>query len=179
MDPAVSFAFQPTLVGQSLSLRPLLETDFEGLYKVASDPLVWEQHPEPDRCERPVFERFFQKAMESGGALAAVQNSSGRLVGSSRYYELDPEGRSVAIGYTFLARDLWGGVSNREMKRLMLRHAFHWVDVVWFHVGAGNLRSRKAMEKLGAVLDHQGLKLFGGVPSPCVFYRIDAESCQM
>jgi len=176
MNSAASFAFQPTLVGQSISLRPLLEADFEGLYEVASDPLVWEQHPEPDRCERAVFERFFAKALESGGASAAVLNSSGRLVGSSRFYEWDPAGRSVAIGYTFLARDLWGGSCNREMKRLMLRHAFHWVDTVWFHVGAHNLRSRRAMEKIGAVLDHEGMKELGGIPTEYVFYRIDVQA---
>jgi RimJ/RimL family protein N-acetyltransferase len=168
------FELQPTLVGTSLSLRPLLPGDLEGLFAVASDPLVWEQHPEPERCQRPVFEKFFAKALESGGALAAVLNATGRVVGSSRYYDLAPDGRSVVVGYTFLTRELWGGAANREMKDLMLRWAFRWVDVVWFHVAASNLRSRKAVEKLGALLDHEEEKTMGGRPVVHAIYRLEA-----
>jgi len=146
------FELQPTLRGPRLELRPLRADDFEALCAVASDPGIWEQHPEPDRWTRAVFEGFFRGALESGGAFAVVDRATGRLVGSSRYYALDAEKGEVVVGFTFLARALWGGDWNRELKRLMLDHAFRFVDSVLFYVDEDNRRSRRAMEKIGGVL---------------------------
>ncbi len=150
LDPAVIMDLQPTLVGETLLLRPLREDDWEALYRAASDPRIWEQHPESTRYQRPVFEGFFRKALESGGALAVLDRRTGGVIGSSRYYEADASRREVAIGYTFLTRSHWGGSANREMKGLMIGHILQWVDTVWFHVGTENHRSRRAMEKIGA-----------------------------
>jgi RimJ/RimL family protein N-acetyltransferase len=146
------FDLQPTLVGELLALRPLRHEDFAELYGVACDPLLWEQHPNHDRWERPVFERFFGEALASGGALLATDIADGRVIGSSRYYGYDEARNEVEIGWTFLARSHWGGRFNGEMKRLMLDHAFRFVERVVFRIGAHNLRSRRAVEKLGAVL---------------------------
>ena len=170
----LSFDLHPTLVGETISLRPLKEEDFESLYAVASDPLIWEAHPEPLRYQRAVFKRgFFASALSSGTALVVIDNISSRIIGSSRYYEWNPQERQIAIGYTFLARSHWGGASNREMKTLMLNHAFQWAKTVWFHVGVTNWRSRKAMEKIGAKLSHQeGKEIHGSVHIHAV-YRID------
>lgn len=165
-----TFDLQPTLRGEILTLRPLAEGDFESLYAVASDPLIWEQHPEPERCQRPVFERWFSVAMASGGTLVALDARTGEFVGSSRYYEWEPEKREVSIGFTFLARSLWGGPANGEMKRLMLGHAFQRVDKVWLHIDKENWRSRKAAEKIGAVYSHEGVKELAGKVSHYVYY---------
>ena len=116
MDPNAPFPFQPTLVGRTLTLRPLSPDDFEDLYAVASDPLLWELHPQPDRWQRPVFERFFSDGIASGGALLATANDSGRVVGTSRFYDADFPARAMTIGYTFIARRDWGTAAYREMK---------------------------------------------------------------
>ncbi|MGZ5191829.1 MAG: GNAT family N-acetyltransferase, partial [Flavisolibacter sp.] len=87
---------------------------------------------------------------ESGAAFLVFDQQSGKAIGSSRYYELDEIQNSVAIGYTFLARDYWGGTYNRALKMLMMEHAFQFVDRVIFHIGGLNLRSQKAIERLGA-----------------------------
>jgi RimJ/RimL family protein N-acetyltransferase len=167
------FVLQPTLTGARLELRPLRPDDFEALYSVARDPLIWAVHPEPNRHERPVFERFFAEALKSGGALAVVDRAAGRIVGSSRYYDLDVEKSEIIIGYTFLSRSHWGGSFNREMKSLMLDHAFRFVEAVIFHVGENNIRSRKAMEKIGGVLSGSLEKLGpDGLPRRNVVYRI-------
>jgi RimJ/RimL family protein N-acetyltransferase len=144
---------QPVLRGELLTLRPLRPEDFDQLYAVASDPLIWEQHPASDRYQEPVFREFFRVALDSGGALAALDATDGRIIGSSRYWGYDPVRSEVEIGWTFLARRYWGGRYNGEMKRLMLRHAFGFVDRVIFVVGPSNRRSRKAVEKIGGVLD--------------------------
>ncbi len=148
----MTFDLQPTLENDLVRLRPLRAEDFEALFAVAADPLIWEQHPKKDRYRRAVFENYFKGALESGGAFC-VRDVAGRLIGSTRYYDLD-EGRggTVCVGYTFIARSAWGGGFNRAMKALMLDHAFRFVDRVIFHVGEHNLRSRRAMEKLGAIL---------------------------
>jgi len=145
-----NFDLQPHLEDNRVALRPLDPNDFEALYEVASDPLIWEQHPNKDRYRREIFEIFFKGAIESGGALLAFDKESKKAIGSSRYYEADPEKKSVAIGYSFLGRQYWGHTYNKSMKTLMLNHAFKFVTEVIFHIGENNIRSQKAIEKMGA-----------------------------
>jgi RimJ/RimL family protein N-acetyltransferase len=148
----MSFDLQPTLKGELLELRPLRPGDFHDLYTVASDPFIWELHPNNDRYKQEVFKLFFREALESGGALLALDRKDGRAIGSSRFHGYDAKKSEIEIGWTFLARAYWGGVYNREMKKLMLKHAFRFVDSVVFVVGKQNYRSQKALEKIGAVL---------------------------
>jgi RimJ/RimL family protein N-acetyltransferase len=145
------FDLQPVLRGELLELRPLRATEFDDLFAVAADPLIWEQHPNSDRHEEAVFRIFFREALESGGALVARDTRDGRIIGSSRFHGYDRERSEIEIGWTFLARSHWGGRYNGEMKRLMLDHAFGFVDRVIFLVGVKNLRSRRAVEKIGGV----------------------------
>jgi RimJ/RimL family protein N-acetyltransferase len=145
------FELQPTLKSEVLELRPLRTDDFEQLYAVASDPLIWEQHPHSDRYKLDVFQKFFDEAMESGGALIALDRKNDRVIGSSRFYCYDLVRSEIEIGWTFLARSHWGGAYNGEMKRLMLSHAFKFVDNVLFFIGSTNLRSQRAVEKIGGV----------------------------
>jgi RimJ/RimL family protein N-acetyltransferase len=145
---------QPVLKGELLELRPLQAADFGDLFSVAADPLIWEQHPASDRYKDDQFRIFFREALESGGALIAVDRRDGRIIGSSRFHGYDPERSEVEIGWTFLARSHWGGRYNGEMKRLMLDYAFQFVERVVFLVGPQNLRSRRAVEKIGGV--HMG-----------------------
>jgi RimJ/RimL family protein N-acetyltransferase len=147
----MSFNLQPTLKGELLELRPLRPEDFHNLYAVASDRLIWEQHPVKDRYREEVFKGFFREALESGGALIALDSKDGRVVGSSRFNGYDKEKSAIEIGWTFLARSHWGGLYNGEMKQLMLKHAFRFVKSVVFLVGSQNLRSQKAVEKIGGV----------------------------
>jgi RimJ/RimL family protein N-acetyltransferase len=140
------------LVGEFLELRPLRPDDWDALFAVASDPLIWEQHPARDRYREPVFRKFFGEALESGGAFAVVDRKTQVVIGSTRFYGYDPKKREVEIGWTFLARAYWGGRYNGEMKRLMLDHAFQFVDTVLFIIGPTNFRSQKAVEKIGGVL---------------------------
>jgi RimJ/RimL family protein N-acetyltransferase len=147
------FDRQPVLKGELLELRPLRAEDYPSLYAVAADPLLWEQHPSRDRYKEEVFQAFFREALESGGALVAVDSRDGRLIGSSRFHGYDEGKSEVEIGWTFLARSHWGGIYNGEMKRLMLRHAFQYVSSVIFVIGPQNLRSRRAVEKIGGALE--------------------------
>jgi RimJ/RimL family protein N-acetyltransferase len=150
MTAAMSFELQPTLVGDLLELRPLRPADFEALFAAASDPMIWAQHPESDRYEPAIFQRYFDGALESGGAFAIIDRASKRIIGSSRYWGLNEAESEVEIGWTFMERAYWGGRYNRELKRLMVEHAFKYVDRVVFIAGENNLRSRKALEKIGA-----------------------------
>jgi len=142
---------QPTLMGTHITLRPLTAQDFDELFALASDPLVWAQHPDPGRGTREGFPPFFDGALTSGGCLVAIDAAQGSIIGWSRYTHYAP-GERITIGYTFLARSHWGGAANAEMKRLMLRHAFADVKEVLFKIAERNVRSRRAVEKLGAKL---------------------------
>jgi RimJ/RimL family protein N-acetyltransferase len=150
-EKSAVFDLQPTLKGKLLELRPLRPDDERDLYAVASDPLIWEQHPAKDRCTKEGFREFFQKTLNSGGALLATDCKDGRVIGSSRFHRYDAEQSEIEVGWTFLARSHWGGVYNREMKELMLRHAFRFVDRVVFLVAPENFRSQRAVEKIGGV----------------------------
>ena len=145
---------QPTLEGERLLLRPLRGDDWDALFAVASDPLIWEVHPAHDRWEEPAFREFFADALAKGGALIVIDRANGSMVGSSRFQNYsEKDGGSVEIGWTFLARAYWGGSYNREMKRLMLAHALAAVERVHFIVGEDNVGSRRAMSKIGGMLD--------------------------
>jgi RimJ/RimL family protein N-acetyltransferase len=146
----VEFDLQPTLHGNLIQLRPLRREDFDALFVAASDPLIWEQHPESDRYTRDIFQNYFDGAIDSKGAFAIIERKAGRIIGSSRYCNLKPAESEVEIGWTFLERKYWGGSFNRELKTLMLDHAFRFVDRVVFVVGENNMRSQKALEKIGA-----------------------------
>ncbi|MFL0671303.1 MAG: GNAT family N-acetyltransferase [Erythrobacter sp.] len=170
---------QPVLEGERLILRPLRREDWDALYAVASDPLIWEQHPAHDRWQEPVFRAFFADALANKGALAIIDRQSGAVIGSSRYQGLDEAGGgSVEIGWTFLARAHWGGAVNRELKRLMLTHALASVAECRFVVGETNHRSRRAMEKIGGTLtDRREVRaMAGGALLAHVTYVITREN---
>ena len=147
----MSFDLQPNLKGELLELRPLAPNDWDELFAVASDSLIWEQHPERDRYKENVFRVFFKDALESGGAFVIIDRKNQQIIGSTRFYGYDPEKSEIEIGWTFLARKYWGGRYNAEMKRLLLNHAFRFVESVVFFVGENNVRSQIAMEKVGAI----------------------------
>ena len=160
----MSFDLQPHLKGELLELRLLKPEDWDDLFVVASDPLIWEQHPESDRHKEDVFKIFFSEALESGGAFVIIDKKNEQIIGSTRFFGYDAEKSEIEIGWTFLARKYWGGRYNRELKQLMLDHAFKFVENVIFYVGANNIRSQKATEKIGAVKDGLVEKAYGNRP---------------
>jgi hypothetical protein len=167
---------QPTLENDFVRLVPLEKNDFEQLFSVASDPKIWEQHPNKDRYKREVFENFFQGALESQGAFNIIEKNTGEIAGSTRFYDYNPEDNSIFIGYTFYATKFWGSKLNPQVKKLMLDYIFQFVDKVNFHVGKDNIRSQKAMEKLGAKrVDEVNVAYFGEPEKLNVVYEITKE----
>lgn len=159
---------QLTMRGAYVELRPLRAEDWEAVFAVASDPLIWEQHPERERYREDIFREFFRVALETGSAYAVIDRADGRVIGSTRYHGYDEEKSEIEIGWTFLARSHWGGRYNGEMKRLMLEHAFGFVENVVFVVGVDNIRSQTAVQRIGGVL--AGPRIANGRES--VEYRI-------
>jgi N-acetyltransferase len=159
-----AFDLQPNLKGELIELRPLTPEDWDDLFAVASDPLIWEQHPESDRYKEDVFKVFFREALECGGAFIIIDNKTQQIIGSTRFYGYDPKKSEIEIGWTFLARNYWGGRYNRELKDLMLAHAFKFVENVVFLVGQTNIRSQKATEKIGGIRDGLVEKVYGNRP---------------
>ena len=166
----MSFDSQPTLIGTLVGLRPLRAEDYADLYAVAADPLIWAQHPVKNRHEEAIFREFFAEALASGGALLVTDAETRQVIGTSRFDGYSEQASEVEIGWTFLARSHWGGSYNGELKQLMLRHAFRFVDSVVFHIGPDNLRSRRAVEKIGGVLEP------GRDAKGRVVYRITASA---
>jgi len=143
--------FRPTLTGPTVIVRPIAAGDWAELFAAGSDPKIWEVHPVPDRYTEAEFRKFFDGALNSKMGFVFVDRKSGRLIGSSRYYGYEPAISEIEIGWTFVIREFWGGATNREVKRLMLDHAFTFVDTVIFWVGDTNRRSQGAMTKIGGV----------------------------
>ena len=165
--------WQPTLTGKLLEMRPLREDHWDAIYALAKDPLIWEQHPDRERWREARFRVVFREAMESGGALVAVDLATGQPIGFTRYHDYHPERSEIEIGWTFLARSHWGGKYNAEMKDLMVRHAFTFVKTVALSAGVDNMRSRRAIEKLGAIEVGRETNQNGG---ESVVYHLTAAS---
>jgi RimJ/RimL family protein N-acetyltransferase len=145
------FDRQPTLQGPTLGIRPLQDSDRDAFLAVASDPLIWEEHPESDRAEPDKAQRFFDDALASGGAVV-VTMETGEIIGSSRFEAPDEARGRVLIDHTFLARTHWTQADYTEIKRLLFDHAFTSVETVELRVGVENTRTRGAVEEfLGGV----------------------------
>jgi len=172
-----SFDLQPVLENDLLALRALRGDDFEAIYNVASDPLIWEQHPAKDRCERAVFEIFFKEALLSQGAFAVIDKKTEKIIGSTRFHLIKETQNAIEIGWTFLAREYWGGYYNMSMKYLMMEYAFNFVENILFYIGEKNIRSQKAVEKVGGkrITTLEGVVLEAR-PATAVIYNIDKKS---
>ncbi|MBC9794873.1 GNAT family N-acetyltransferase [Sinomicrobium weinanense] len=140
---------QPTLNNDLIVLRPLRENDFEPLYEVAKDPLIWAQHPCPDRYRKEEYSKFFTDSLKSKGALIIIDKSNDKIIGSTRFKPVKNVENAVEIGWSFLSRNYWGGKYNRSIKMLMMDYAFEFVDDIIFYVGKNNIRSQKAVKKIG------------------------------
>ncbi|MCD9574561.1 GNAT family N-acetyltransferase [Flavobacterium soyae] len=168
-----NFNLQPDfLEDQIVKLIPLEENHFEELYKAASDPLIWEQHPMKDRYKKDVFKTFFETAIDSKGSFLILDKHTNEIMGTTRYYDYNPEKSSVAIGYTFLSRKYWSGPYNKSCKKLLIDYAFQYVDSILFHIGAENFRSQKAVLKLGAEKVNTMVFTNNGVSLPHFEYEL-------
>ncbi len=168
-----SFDFSPTLQGPRVTVRPVREDDWEDMFLAAANPRVWENHPVSDRYQEPVFRGFFDDAVACGSAFSFVDREKDEIIGSSRYHGLDVQLSEIEIGWTFLAHDYWGGSYNAEVKKLMLDHAFQFVDTVVFWVGDTNIVSMRAMEKIGGVRREEAkVRVLNGISYPHIIYEI-------
>ncbi len=169
---------QPTLVHPQISLLPLEAQDFEALYALAAEPEVWAQHPNKERWRREVFETFFEGAMQSQGAFKVIA-ATGEVIGSTRYYDYQEADSSILIGYTFYGRAYWGKGYNLLAKSLMLDYIFQFVENVYFHIGACNIRSQIAIGRLGAAkVAEEEITYFGENPAPNYIYHISQSNWQ-
>lgn len=173
----MNFNPQKTMKDDVVLLSPLTENDFEALYSVASDPEIWIQHPNRDRWQKDIFKNFFEGALQSGGAYIVTEKATGKLIGSTRFYDLKEKQKSVLIGYTFYAKEFWGTSFNARVKKLMLDEAFNYLNIVIFHVGAQNIRSQIAMERLGAEKTGEiEVAYFGEMAKTNFVYEIKKEN---
>ncbi|GJM12718.1 MAG: putative acetyltransferase [Pseudohongiella sp.] len=168
-----TFDFKPVLEGPRVTVRPIRESDWEGMFAAAGNPEVWKGHPATNRYQEPVFRAFFDDALASGSAFTFVDRESDKIIGSSRYNDFDAALSEIEIGWTFLDRGYWGGSYNAEIKKLMLDHAFGYVDTVLFWVGDTNIISMRAVEKIGGVRrDEVKVRVLNGISYPHVIYEI-------
>lgn len=175
----MSINLQPILENETIALIPLQDTDFDTLYAVASDPAVWAQHPNKDRWQEDVFRNFFEGAIQSGGAFKVIDKTTGTTIGSTRFYDYNAAEASLFIGYTFYGTAYWGKGINPVVKALMLNYAFGFVEHVYFHIGANNIRSQIAIGRLGAVkTGEQEVTYYGEAPKLNFVYGIDKVNWQ-
>ncbi|MEZ2445755.1 GNAT family N-acetyltransferase [Chitinophaga sp. RCC_12] len=173
------FNIQPTLENEKVMILPLQQEDFDALYAVASDPEIWEQHPNKDRWRKEVFGVFFEGAMQSKGAFKIVDKATGNVIGSTRFYEYNEQENSIFIGYTFYAKSYWGTGVNHLVKATMLEYIFQFVSSVYFHIGVNNIRSQVSIGRIGAKkIAEQEVIYFGEAPRLNFVYEISREAWQ-
>ncbi len=169
----VLFNFQPTLRNELIIAEPLCAKDFNDLYAAASDPLVWEQHPNQNRYQLDEFTNYFTGAMESGGALLVKDAATEETLGCSRYSDHDAASGVVSVGYTFFKRSHWGKGHNYALKTAMLEHVFPTMIAAHFYIGACNKRSQVSLERFGATkIGEQNMAYYGEVSQLNFVYSI-------
>lgn len=172
----MKFSIQPVLENEKVILSPLQDKDFEALYSAASNPKIWEQHPNKDRWKKDVFRVFFEGAMQSRGAFTIEDKTTGGVIGSTRMYDFNEQENSIFIGYTFYTTSYWGKGINRAVKTMMLDYLFQFVSMVYFHIGAENIRSQIAISRIGAEkIAEQEVTYFGEEPRLNFVYGINKE----
>lgn len=172
----MNIPLQQVIENDKVILYPLNLTDFEELYAVASDEEIWKQHPNKDRWKKEVFKVFFEGAIQSGGAFKITDKLTGKVIGSTRYYDYSPEGDSIFIGYTFFSTACWGKGYNHSVKTLMLGYIFRFVSTVYFHIGANNIRSQISISRIGAEkIGEEAVEYYGESPQLNFVYRISRE----
>jgi N-acetyltransferase len=168
-----NFKLPLVLENDRVILTALQEQDFDEVYLAASDPKVWEQHPNKDRWKQAVFRVYFDGALLSKSAFKIMDKSSDKTIGCTRFYDWNETDNSILIGYTFYVTACWGTGINPSVKTLMLNYAFQFADRVLFQIGAENLRSQIAIGRLGALkIDEQEIAYFGEVPKLNFIYEI-------
>ena len=146
-----------TLSGWGVRLEPLQRVHVPALQDAVDDgdigAINYVNVPGRDGIPHWVEEALL--AAEAGRVLPFAIVSGDRVVGSTRFYDIDLSVPTLAIGYTFPAASVWRSHVNTANKRLMLGHAFDALGAhsVYFHTSHRNLRSRAAIERLGATLD--------------------------
>lgn len=175
-DHQSGFTFQPTLEGETISIRPLQEDDFEELYACASDKKIWEGHPSPERYKLSEFKPYFKASIASQANIVVIDKQTSKVIGTSRYYQVDKHPNDISIGFTFLIRKYWGGKTNAELKTLMIDYALLHFPIVWLHVGEDNIRSQKATLKIGAQFDGKDTLFIGGKSGEWLCYRISKSN---
>lgn len=168
--------WQPILENELVLLRPTRYSDYEELYQAASDPLIWEQHPAYNRHERAEFNSFFEDSIACGKSFVIIDKRTGKIIGSTRYYDYEPENSSVKIGFTFLDRAHWGGSFNAANKQLLIDHAFRFVDKVIFEIAEENIRSQKGNLRLGMQEAKHFMKEIKGMEYPYISYELTPEA---
>jgi N-acetyltransferase len=172
----MDFNIQSTLENDKVILYPLHEQDFEDLYAASADPKIWEQHPNKDRWKKEVFKTFFEGAILSKGAFKIIDKNSNNVIGSTRFYDFNEQEKSILIGYTFYATKYWGSGINHSVKKIMLDYIFQFVSIVYFHIGAENVRSQISINRLGTTkIGEQNVTYFGELSKLNYVYSLKKE----
>jgi RimJ/RimL family protein N-acetyltransferase len=172
----MNFSIQPVLEHENVILYPLQKDDFETLHLAASNPEIWEQHPNKNRWQKEVFKNFFEGAILSNGAFKVVDKINNKVIGSTRFYDYNETEKSILIGYTFYDKAYWGKGVNHAVKSMMLDYIFQFVSSVDFHIGAENIRSQVSINRLGVTkISELEVTYFGEEPKLNFIYRLTKE----
>lgn len=147
----------PTLDSPLVRLRPLRQDDAPALVTAASDGTLWELPftVVPSATTVGVYLATALQGLSTGGVwpFAIIDAATDAVIGSTRFWKIDHNNRKLEIGHTWLAASWQGTLANTQAKLLLLQQAFDNMACVrvQFTTDVLNLRSQRAIEKLGAV----------------------------
>jgi RimJ/RimL family protein N-acetyltransferase len=176
---------QTTLQGQGILLRPLQYTDADALLHAAADGELWNLTVTVVPSAATV-DSYLKKALDGREAgtvmpFAIVLKETGEVIGSTRFWKIDPLNRKLEIGSSWISARFQKTFVNTEAKYLMLRHAFEVLDCVrvQFTTDENNQKSRNAILRLGAqqegIVRHERIMPDGRKRNSARFSIIDDE----
>lgn len=144
-----------TLTGQIVDLVSMDKVHFQELETLAKDKRIWE-HYIYDGSDSGKFRTILESALaeqKRGTQFPFVifHKADNKLIGSSRFLDIQPKHKKLEIGTTWLHPDYWGTEVNLECKLLLLTFCFETLQThrVQLKTDENNVRSRKAIEKIG------------------------------
>lgn len=144
------------LIGEKVKIVPMEKKHVQGLYEIAVEQDVWNHLPKNVQTINDM-QSFVEKALEGKESKKefpfVVLSHNEQIIGSTRFLDISNTNKSLEIGWTWYSPSVWGTNTNTECKYLLLKHCFETMNLIriQFKTDEQNIRSQKAIEKLGAV----------------------------
>lgn len=182
-SPAPWIQHPVILTGEKVILQPLTEDYFQKLTEASSEDIIWTYMPvkgsNPEMLLGALTEALHKRDLAEQYPFVVIEKASGRVMGSTRFLQLNETHRSLEIGYTWYQTEYWGKGFNEECKYLLLQYSFEILKTIRVQIITSdkNVRSKRAIERIGGIPEGvlRNIILRNGEKKSIAYYSILEE----